>query len=105
MVLLIDISLIVLMQITTKVATYNQYFNKSRRQLVFRECEERLFNPKAICHHIATATDINANESNKRIYAVTGKAPTLTTMGDGHREPKVLCGKKDDYCNTFVKCV
>ena len=43
-----------------------------------------------LCHHVATATDINANESNKCVYADTGKAPTVTTMGGGHREPKVL---------------
>ena len=46
--------------------------------------------PSALCHHVANATDINANESNKRVYADTGKGPTLTTMGGGHREPKVL---------------
>ena len=46
----------------------------------------------ALCHHVATATDIKANESNKRIYADTGKSPTLTTMGGGHREPKVFIG-------------
>lgn len=34
--------------------------------------------------HIANATDI------KRVYGQDGKAPTLTTMGGGHREPKVL---------------
>ena len=43
-----------------------------------------------LCHHVATATDIKANEANKRIYADTGKSPTVTTMGGGHREPKVL---------------
>ncbi|AUR89851.1 C-5 cytosine-specific DNA methylase [Vibrio phage 1.133.O._10N.222.51.E4] len=57
-----------------------------------RPCEPREFNESAICHHAATATDIKGNESMKRVYAETGKAPTLTTMGGGHREPKVLCG-------------
>ncbi len=46
-----------------------------------------------LCHHVATATDINANESNKRVYADTGKSPTVTTMGGGHREPKILVGR------------
>ena len=102
-------------------------FKSSRRQLVFpdkeacdslRPCELRDTPPveSAICHHVATATDINANESNKRVYAETGKAPTVTTMGGGHREPKILVGrvvgrkinpttgKRDDY-NPDIKIV
>ena len=67
------------------------YFGKSRRQLVFdRPCELKDFDPKSDCHHVANATDIKGNESIKRVYADSGKSPTLTTMGGGHREPKVL---------------
>ena len=67
------------------------YFEKGRRQLVFdRPCELRDFDSKAQCHHVANATDIKGNESIKRVYADSGKSPTLTTMGGGHREPKVL---------------
>ena len=83
------------------------YFEKSRRQLVFpdketceslRPCELRDTPPaeSALCHHVATATDIKANEANKRIYADTGKSPTVTTMGGGHREPKVLVSFVND---------
>lgn len=76
---------------------------------VKRPCEPREFNQDSTCHHAATATDIKGNESIKRVYADSGKSPTLTTMGGGHREPKVLCGrvvgrrinpdtgKRDDY--------
>ena len=39
--------------------------------------------------HIATATDIKGMDCIKRVYGTDGKAPTLTTMGGGHREPKV----------------
>jgi len=60
--------------------------------LVPRPCEPREFNQDSTCHHAATATDIKGNESIKRVYAETGKSPTLTTMGGGHREPRVLCG-------------
>ena len=56
-----------------------------------RPCELKDFNKDSTCHHVATATDIKGNESIKRVYAETGKSPTLTTMGGGHREPKVLC--------------
>lgn len=67
------------------------YFGKGRRQLIFnRPCELRDFDSKAQCHHVANATDIKGNESIKRVYADSGKSPTLTTMGGGHREPKVL---------------
>ena len=67
------------------------YFEKGRRQLIFdRPCELRDFDSKAKCHHVANATDIKGNESIKRVYADSGKSPTLTTMGGGHREPKVL---------------
>lgn len=33
--------------------------------------------------------DIKGNESIRRVYSPTGVAPTLTTMGGGHREPKI----------------
>ena len=39
--------------------------------------------------HVATATDIKGMDCIKRVYGQDGKAPTLTTMGGGHREPKV----------------
>ena len=42
--------------------------------------------------HIATATDIKGMDCIKRVYGTDGKAPTLTTMGGGHREPKVYMG-------------
>ena len=81
-----------------------------------RPCEIKEFNPDSTCHHAATATDIKGNESIKRVYADSGKSPTITTMGGGHREPKVLCGrivgrkinpetgKRDDY-NPDIKAV
>ena len=55
-----------------------------------RPCELREYKQDSICHHIADATDIKGNESIKRVYADSAKAPTLTTMAGGHREPKVL---------------
>jgi DNA (cytosine-5)-methyltransferase 3A len=56
-----------------------------------RSLELKDFSKSSICHHTANATDIRGNESIKRIYAESGKSPTLTTMGGGHREPKILC--------------
>ena len=40
--------------------------------------------------HIASALDVKGMDCIKRIHGVGGKSPTLTTMGGGHREPKVL---------------
>ena len=61
----------------------------------YRPCEPREFKSGSTCHHAATATDIKGNESIKRVYAETGKSPTLTTMGGGHREPKVLVNESE----------
>lgn len=54
-----------------------QYFEKKRRQLVF----DWLI-------HIWNA-DIKWMDCIKRVYDPKWKSPTLTTMGWGHREPKV----------------
>lgn len=64
-----------------KGGNLKSYFEKHRRQLVFSK--------DGLCH--VGDADIKGIESIKRVYHRTGKAPTLTTMGGGHREPKVLC--------------
>jgi len=54
-------------------------------------CELKEFNPDSLCHHVATATDIKGNESIKRVYADSGKSPTLNTCGGGgNTHAKVL---------------
>ena len=40
--------------------------------------------------HIGTAVDINGHDVLKRVYSPNGKSPTINTMGDGNREPKVV---------------
>ena len=40
--------------------------------------------------YVANTTDIKGMDCIKRVYGQDGKAPTLTTMGGGHRQPKVL---------------
>lgn len=54
--------------------------------VVYRPCERIKDGNQG---HVATATDIKGMDCIKRVYGVDGKAPTLTTMGGGHREPKV----------------
>lgn len=55
---------------------------------VFKPCERIKEGNEG---HIATAVDIKGMDCIKRVYGQDGKAPTLTTMGVGHREPKILC--------------
>ena len=61
----------------------------------FRPCEPRKIKKDSLCHHVADATDIKGNQAIKRVYGGEGKSPTLTTMGGGHREPKVLVPPKE----------
>ena len=63
-----------------KGGNLKSYFEKHRRQLVFSK--------DGLCH--VGDADLKGNESIKRVYHQDGKCPTLTTMGGGHREPKVL---------------
>jgi DNA-cytosine methyltransferase len=39
---------------------------------------------------VGVAVDIKGHDILKRVYSPEGKSPTLTTMGGGNREPKVL---------------
>ena len=42
--------------------------------------------------HVGTA-NLKGHDSIKRVYSEEGKSPTLTTMGGGHREPKISMGR------------
>jgi DNA-cytosine methyltransferase len=63
-----------------KGGNLKSYFEKHRRQLVFSK--------DGLCH-IGDA-DIKGIDSLKRVYHAEGKAPTLTTMQGGHRQPKIF---------------
>jgi len=45
------------------------------------------------CNQVGEA-DLKGYDTQKRVYGIDGKAPTLTTMGGGHREPKIACPDK-----------
>jgi len=62
-----------------KGGNLKSYFEKHRRQLVFTNR----------CIQVGEA-DLKGFDIIKRVYSPEGKAPTLTTMGGGHREPKVI---------------
>lgn len=61
-------------------------------------CDVIDYNTNSKCHHIANANDFNGNETITRVYAKSGKCPTLTTMQGGHRQPKIYTGN-----NTYRK--
>ena len=42
----------------------------------------------SLCVQVGEA-DLKGHDSIKRVYSPDGKSPTLTTMGGGHREPKI----------------
>lgn len=46
-------------------------------------------NQKSGLHQIGSL-EMKATDSIKRVYAIDGMCPTLTTMQGGHREPKIL---------------
>lgn len=66
-----------------KGGNLKSYFEKHRRQLVFSK--------DGLCH--VGEADLKGHDAIKRVYHIDGKSPTLTTMGGGHREPKIMQGK------------
>jgi site-specific DNA-cytosine methylase len=77
-----------------KGGNLKSYFEKHRRQLVFSD--------NGLCH--VGDADLKANQSTKRVYHPDGKAPTLTTMGGGHREPKVITSETTYRKLTTKEC-
>ena len=66
-----------------KGGSVENYFKKSRRQMVFQ-------NDTPI--QVGTAVDINGHDVLKRVYSPDGKSPTVNTCQGGNREPKVITG-------------
>tara|TARA_R110000737_G_scaffold107987_1_gene140647 strand:+ start:111 stop:1049 length:939 start_codon:yes stop_codon:yes gene_type:complete len=77
-----------------KGGNLKMYFKKSRRQLVFKNNR---------CLQVGEA-DIKGYDIIKRVYSKEGKAPSLTTMQGGHREPKVYSGKNSWRKLTPLEC-
>lgn len=68
---------------------------KSFPKNLIRPCKPREIKKDSLCHHVADATDIRGHQSIKRVYAKSGKSPTLSTMQGGNTEPKVLILPKE----------
>ena len=62
-----------------KGGSMKMYYEKARRQLVF--------DTKG-CHQVGEA-DLKGYDIIKRVYSTSGKAPALTTMQGGWRQPKI----------------
>jgi DNA-cytosine methyltransferase len=75
-----------------KGGNLKSYFEKNRRQLVFNRCIQ------------VGEADLKGHDSIKRVYSVEGKAPTLTTMGGGHREPKIAISETEWRKLTPLEC-
>ena len=72
-----------------KGGNLRHYYEKARRQVVFDK------NGNIGCKQVGEA-DIKGYDIIRRVYSRQGKAPSLTTMQGGHREPKVEC---DNWIN------
>lgn len=71
-----------------KASTLSAYeYIKNGRQGDYILCDRK--GKPSLCHQVGMASDIRGQDVIRRIYSADGKAPTLTTMQGGHREPKV----------------
>lgn len=107
-----------------KGGNLEQYFNKSRRQLVFKcgairgryikkdhgKTEQRLeirsddktntlttVQKDNVLILAGMASDIKGHDSNRRVYNINGKSPTLLASSGGHKEPKITEAKAGEY--------
>ena len=101
------------------------YFEKSRRQLVFDKEFDKMTTKDGKSYaltatyqgavawnsiekkqrtmiptyntpkQVGVAADLKGYDIIKRVYSENGKSPTLTTMGGGHREPKVAVKEEE----------
>jgi DNA-cytosine methyltransferase len=110
-----------------KGGNLKQYFDKSRRQLVFGAAMRGRYDENgkvkqqielrkdgksnalttvqkdSLCIQVGEA-DLKGYDIIKQVYSVEGKAPTLTTMGGGHREPKIALNELQWRKLTPLEC-
>ena len=110
-----------------KGGNLKQYFDKSRRQLVFGAAMRGRYDENGkiqqqielrkdgksnslttvqkdtLCIQVGEA-DLKGYDIIKRVYSIEGKSPTLTTMGGGHREPKIAVNELQWRKLTPLEC-
>lgn len=77
-----------------KGGNYKSYFEKGKRQLVFKEG----------CNQAGEAYDINGHDFLKRIYGTDGKCPTLTAVCEGNQERKIATDNLSYRRLTCLEC-
>ena len=113
-----------------KGSNYHNYFEKSRRQIVFqgaairnqitkRGVEEQLNvrkdeksncivpsypNKLNGCIQVGMASNIRGKDQWRRIYSISGKSPTVVGSGGGHHEPKIALDKRRYRKLTPLEC-
>ena len=85
-----------------KGGNLRHYYEKARRQVVYVRGEKIALRFKG-CKQVGEA-DLKGFDIIRRVYSRYGKAPSLTTMQGGHREPKVACGEMYWRALTPLEC-
>lgn len=96
-----------------------QYFDKSRRQLVFSGIiqddvgdikydgvyqSSTTKQKESLCLQVGIVEGINAHEERKRVYSIEGKSPTLQTPSGGYSEKKIAIDDIHWRKLTVVEC-
>ena len=74
--------------------------NKAIKDILEDEVDEKYYINKPfnlVTKGHQAEIDMKGMDCIKRAYSVDKVSPTLTTMGGGHREPKILCEKINQY--------
>ena len=82
----------ILENVPTKSQTIKSQYHKSSKANFERSGSFHATGIPQKPKQVGTAVDIKGHDILKRVYSPEGKSPTLTTMGGGHREPKVITG-------------
>ncbi|MFB5690208.1 DNA (cytosine-5-)-methyltransferase [Bacillus cereus] len=66
------------------------YLSKDKTTKLIAQLEETKVERRANTEpHMIGHVDLKGHDAIKRVYSAEGVSPTLTTMGGGHREPKI----------------
>jgi len=80
--------LIYLKNIIEKINTDKYFYLNNKNAGHYKELDQKENKLIKDCLQVGEA-DLKGHDSIKRVYSINGKSPTLTTMGGGHREPKI----------------
>jgi DNA-cytosine methyltransferase len=92
-----------------KGGNLTSYFDKNRRQLVFKENQKNMIQRKKLGLVVGRPNcighaDIKGKDILKRVYSPEGKSPTITAICGGHQEKKVATSKTTWRKLTPIEC-